>query len=106
MGAKGVILGRWTAALGALVPGMAGMARISYPRFLISNVGGVDWAVTVAVVGYLAGNSYKKVESALGSVSYALLGVIVIGFAVVHFRRHLHVRRGGAAAEPESSSLG
>jgi membrane-associated protein len=106
MGAKGVILGRWTAALRALVPGMAGMARMSYPRFLIANIiGGVGWAVTVAVVGYLAGNSYKKVESALGSVSYALLGVIVLGFAVFHFRRHLHLRRGGAAAESKRSSV-
>jgi membrane-associated protein len=97
MGAKGVILGRWTAALRALVPGMAGMARMSYPRFLIANIiGGVGWAVTVAVVGYLAGNSYKKVESALGSVSYALLGAIAIGFAAFHFRKRLHGRRSPA----------
>jgi membrane-associated protein len=96
MGAKGVIIGRWTAALRALVPGMAGMARMSYARFLIANIiGGVGWAVTVGVVGYLAGNSYKKVESALGSVSYALLAVIVVGFAAFHFRKHLHGRRHG-----------
>ena len=94
MGAKGVILGRWTAALRALVPGMAGMARMSYPRFLIANIiGGVGWALTVAVVGYLAGNSYKKVESALGSISYALLGVIVLGFVAFHFRKRLQGRR-------------
>jgi membrane-associated protein len=106
MGAKGVILGRWTAALRALVPGMAGMARMSYPRFLIANIiGGVGWAVTVAVVGYLAGNSYKKVESALGSVSYGLLGAIALGFAAFHFRRHLHRRREVPAAEPERASV-
>ncbi len=92
MGAKGVILGRWTAALRALVPGLAGMSRMSYPRFLIANIiGGVGWALTVAVVGYLAGDSYKKVESALGSVSYALLGVLAVGLIGWHFMRH---RRG------------
>ena len=48
MGAKGVILGRWTAALRALVPGLAGMAHMSYPRFLVANIiGGVGWALTV-----------------------------------------------------------
>ena len=88
MGAKGVILGRWTAALRALVPGLAGMAHMSYPRFLVANIiGGVGWAVTVAVVGYLAGDSYKKVESALGNVSYVLLGLIVVAAVGWHFLR-------------------
>lgn len=97
MGAKGVILGRWTAALRALVPGLAGMSHMSYPRFLVANVfGGVGWATLVAVVGYLAGNSYKKVESALGSVSYVLLGLIVVGFIAWHVIRR---RRERAAAE-------
>ncbi len=93
LGAKGVILGRWTAALRALVPGLAGMSRMSYPRFLIANViGGVGWATLVAVVGYLAGNSYKKVESALGSVSYVLLGLIVVGFITWHVVRRQRER--------------
>ena len=97
MGAKGVILGRWTAALRALVPGLAGMSRMHYPRFLIANIiGGTGWATLVAVVGYLAGNSYKKVESALGSVSYVLLGLIVVGFVAWHIVRK---RREKAAAE-------
>ena len=61
---------------------------MSYPRFLIANViGGVGWATLVAVVGYLAGNSYKKVESALGSVSYVLLGLIAAGLIGWHFVR-------------------
>jgi membrane-associated protein len=97
LGAKGVILGRWTAALRALVPGLAGMAHMSYPRFLIANMfGGVGWATLVAVVGYLAGNSYKKVESALGSVSYVLLGLIVVGFIAWHVIRR---RRERASAQ-------
>jgi membrane-associated protein len=97
MGAKGVILGRWTAALRALVPGLAGMARMSYPRFLAANVfGGVGWAVLVGVVGYLAGNSYKKVESALGSVSYVLLALIVAALVTWHIIRR---RREGASGD-------
>jgi membrane-associated protein len=97
LGAKGVILGRWTAALRALVPGLAGLSHMSYPRFLIANVfGGVSWATLVAVIGYLAGNSYKKVESALGSVSYVLLGLIVAGFIAWHVMRR---RKERASAE-------
>lgn len=100
MGAKGVILGRWTAALRALVPGLAGMSRMSYPRFLIANIiGGVGWALFVGVIGYLAGDSYKKVESALGSVSYVLLGLIVFGLIALHVVRQ---RRARAAAQPDA----
>jgi undecaprenyl-diphosphatase len=102
MGAKGVILGRWTAALRALVPGLAGMSKMSYPRFLIANViGGVGWAIVVGVVGYLAGNSYKKVESALGSVSYVLLGAIVVGLVALHVVRH---RRARSVTSPAAGS--
>ena len=102
MGAKGVILGRWTAALRALVPGLAGMSKMSYPRFLIANIiGGVGWAILVGVVGYLAGNSYKKVESALGSVSYVLLGAIAVGLVALHVVRH---RRARATTAPPADS--
>jgi membrane-associated protein len=101
MGAKGVVLGRWTAALRALVPGLAGMSHMSYPRFLIANIiGGVGWALTVGVVGYLAGNSYKKVESALGSVSYVLLALIVVALVAWHIVRK---RRERANSEPEQT---
>ena len=78
-GAKGVILGRWTAALRALVPGMAGTSHMPYPRFATANVvGGVLWASLVASVGYIAGDSWHRVQSALGSASTALLGLILV----------------------------
>ena len=93
-GAKGVILGRWTAALRALVPGLAGMAGMHYARFLIANaIGGVMWAVAVVLAGFLAGDNWKHVQSLLGRGSSVLLGVIVVAAVGFHFWRKRAERR-------------
>ena len=101
-GAKGVILGRWTAALRALVPGMAGMSHMPYPRFATANVvGGVLWASLVASVGYIAGDSWHRVQSALGSASTVLLGLILVAAVAWHVSRRVRERRRArAAVEP------
>jgi membrane-associated protein len=93
-GAKGVVLGRWTAALRALVPGLAGMSHMPYPRFASANVaGGVLWAGLVASVGYVAGDSWHRVQSDLGSASTALLGLILVMGVAWHVGRRLRERR-------------
>lgn len=91
-GAAAVVLGRWTAAFRALVPGIAGMARMRRAEFTIANVvGGVVWAVLVAGGGFLAGASYRVLEQRLGLASGLLLGVFAIGVVsavVIRRRRH------------------
>ncbi|MGW7681586.1 DedA family protein [Kribbella sp. NPDC054772] len=90
-GAVAVVLGRWTAAFRALVPGIAGMSRMQRSHFTVANVvGGTIWAVLVAGGGYLAGASYRALEQRLGVVSGVLLGLVVIAIVValvVHHRR-------------------
>jgi undecaprenyl-diphosphatase len=82
-GAVAVLLGRWAAALRALVPGVAGMSGIGRLRFTLANVaGGAVWAAAVAVAGYLAGASYKALEHRLGIGGEILAGVVVIGILV------------------------
>jgi undecaprenyl-diphosphatase len=72
------------AALRALVPGLAGMSGLSAGRFTVANlVGGSLWATSVAVAGYLAGASYRALESRLGLASDILLAVVIIGVVVV-----------------------
>jgi undecaprenyl-diphosphatase len=96
-GAVAVVLGRWTAAFRALVPGIAGMSQMRRGAFTVANViGGVIWAVLVAGGGFLAGASYRVLEARLGLVSGALLAVFVCGviIAVVVYRRR-HRRVGG-----------
>jgi membrane-associated protein len=93
-GGKSVFVGRFTAALRALVPGMAGMSRISYGRFLAWNAaGGLLWATGFVLVGYLAGSQYKTIERYANYLGLALLAVI----AVVLYLRHRRARSGEPA---------
>jgi membrane-associated protein len=92
-GGKAVFLGRFTAALRALVPGMAGMSRLHYGKFLIWNLaGGVLWAAAFTILGYLAGSQYQRLEHYANLIGLALL-VAVAAFFVVRWRRGKQVRQ-------------
>jgi undecaprenyl-diphosphatase len=96
-GAFAVVLGRWTAAFRALVPGIAGMSQMRRMTFTVANViGGAIWAVLVAGGGYLAGASYRVLEQRLGLASGLLLAAFVIAIItaiVVYRRRHRSLAR-------------
>lgn len=86
-GGKSVFIGRFTAALRALIPGLAGMSRLPYGRFLMWNAaGGTLWAVGFVLLGYLAGSQYARIEHYANYIGLGLLVVIVIALVVRHRR--------------------
>jgi undecaprenyl-diphosphatase len=83
-GGRAVFLGRFVGVLRALVPTIAGLSRMPYRRFLLWNaLGGAIWGPTFVLLGYLAGSSYKRVETIAGRASLVLLLVVVIVVGVV-----------------------
>lgn len=101
-GGRAVFLGRWTAFLRAVMPGLAGTARMPYPRFLAFNAaGGIVWALGFTLLGYLVGASYHKAEKYAGWAGEAFLGLVIV-VAVVLFIRH---RRRERDPEPEPALL-
>lgn len=94
MGGKAVFVGRFTAALRALIPGMAGMARMPYStRFLPWNVlGGSLWAGAFVILGFLAGSQYQRVERYANYIGLALL----VGIGVFLFVRHRRAQHADA----------
>jgi membrane protein DedA with SNARE-associated domain len=89
-GGMAVVLGRWTAFLRAVMPALAGSARMPYGRFLTYNAaGGVVWGVGVVLAGFFAGESFGRVEGVLGKASAFVLAVVVVAALVVwRMRRH------------------
>jgi membrane protein DedA with SNARE-associated domain len=87
-GGRAVFLARFTAFLRAVMPGLAGAARMPYRRFLLYNAaGGVSWAVGFTMLGYLAGASYTRVEKVAGRAAQALLVVVLLVLLVMVIRR-------------------
>jgi membrane protein DedA with SNARE-associated domain len=102
-GGPAVFLGRFTAFFRAVMPGLAGLSRMSYPKFLAWNaLGGLAWGVGFCLVGYFAGASYDKVATLIGRGTAIVVAVIVVGaLAWWHFRR-----RRREAAEQEQWEAG
>ena len=72
------------------MPAIAGATALPYRRCLICNaIGGTLWAVNVVVTAYLAGVSWQRVQTYLGTAGLVGGGVLaaVIAVAVVLRRR-------------------
>jgi len=90
-GSVAVFLGRSVAFFRAVMPALAGIAAMPYRRFLVANAaGGIVWGVATVLLGFLAGNSYERVEKAFGrgaAVAIAAVVLLLIGAWVLRRRR-------------------
>jgi undecaprenyl-diphosphatase len=90
-GPYAVILGRWTASLRALVPGVAGMSGLGQRRFTAANIaGGTVWAVGCSLIGFLAGAGFRAVEQKLhlgAGIMFAAVVLVLIAAAVIRRAR-------------------
>ena len=86
-----VFIGRFTAFLRAVIPGLAGMSHLHYRRFLAANAAGaIVWAVLYTLLGYFAGHALNSIERYSGWAASGLLVVIiaiVVGVYLHHRRR-------------------
>jgi membrane protein DedA with SNARE-associated domain len=98
-GGAAVFLGRWTAFFRAVMPALAGTARMPYPKFLAWNAaGGITWGATVVLLGYAAGASYARVEKTFGrDAAVVVLAVVIVAVVVWRIRRHRAERRAEAS---------
>jgi membrane-associated protein len=98
VGGRAVFVGRFTASLRALVPGLAGVAGVPYRTFVAYNLaGGVVWATGFVLLGFAAGPAWRTAERVAGGAGLVLLGVIVAGAAAAAL---LHRRRLGHRDRP------
>jgi membrane-associated protein len=101
-GGWAVLFGRWVGVLRALMPAIAGATRMPYRRFLLFNaIGGTLWALAVLIAAYLAGASWHRVQSYLGSASGIVAGAVVIAIATVLLVRRVRERRARRSRIPE-----
>jgi membrane protein DedA with SNARE-associated domain len=83
-GGPAVFFGRFTAALRALIPGLAGMAGLHYRTFAVYNAaGGALWAIGFVLLGYVAGTGWRRVEAVAKRASLLLLLALVAAALLV-----------------------
>ena len=105
-GAVAVFVGRFSAFLRAVVPGLAGMSKMHYRIFLPANaLGGLCWGTIFVLLGYFVGQSVEKIS---GYASDAVLGIIVVVIVILFVRHRRREERDviGAAEPAEPADAG
>jgi membrane protein DedA with SNARE-associated domain len=82
-GPKAVFLGRWVAGLRIASAWLAGMNRMSWPRFLFWNaLGGICWATSIGLGIYILGHAFEDVIGVGGIVAAGLVSGLLVGIFV------------------------
>ena len=77
------------------VPVIAGVAGMSYLRFLTANIfGAVSWGVLITVLGYFA-----AADPAVRPIAYVVAGVVIAASVVAGIRAWRQERSGRAQTE-------
>jgi membrane-associated protein len=87
-GGIAVFLGRFTAFFRAMMPALAGAARMPYRTFLAWNAaGGIVWGTTFVTLGYAFASTYKQVETKVGrGAAIGLAVIVVLGLIIWRIR--------------------
>ena len=101
-GGRAVFFGRFVSVLRETVAWVAGLAGMSWPRFLFWNAsGGIVWATGVGLLAYFGG---KALADAVGRYGLYAGAVIVFALALLFVRRRANRRRTTDSAERRTYS--
>ncbi len=83
-----MFVGRFSAFLRAVVPGLAGLSSMHYRTFLWANAaGGLCWGVLYVLLGYFVGQSVEKATGIVSDVILGLILLVIVVLVVRHFRK-------------------
>ena len=92
--------GEWTVMFGRLLPVIrtfisfpAGVARMSFGKFLLfSTIGAFPWVAALAYAGKLLGDNWVLVRGVLHSFDYPIVAILLAG-VVYYIYRHIKKQR-------------
>jgi membrane-associated protein len=103
-GATAVFVGRFSAFLRAVIPGLAGLSKMRYRIFLPANaLGALCWGLLYVLLGYFVG---QRVEKATGIASDILLGLILVAIVIAVIRHRRKEKQYEGPAEPGANDPG
>lgn len=102
-----VFVARFTAFLRAVMPGLAGMSKMNYRRFLIANAaGGLIWGVAFSLLGYFAGTALTRIEKYASWVALGVLIAMVVFVILFHFVKKSRETNEEATTDDDESPSG
>ncbi|MBE7522562.1 MAG: DedA family protein [Burkholderiales bacterium] len=93
-----IVIGRFVPIVRTFAPFLAGVAQMSYPRFLSYNIaGGVLWIASLVYAGYLFGN----IPWVRDNLTFIVIGIVVVSLMPVAatFLRERRARAGLGSGE-------
>jgi membrane-associated protein len=87
-GGKTVIMGRFIPIIRTFMPFVAGLGRMTYPRFLVYDIsGGIAWPSIFVLSGYFFGNiPFVKKYFSLVIIAIIVISVIPIIYQIIRMR--------------------
>jgi membrane-associated protein len=99
-GALAVFVGRFSAFLRAVIPGLSGMSKMPYRIFLPANaLGGICWGVLYVLLGYFVGQKVEQASGIASDVVLALIALAIVVLVVRHRRKEKREVMGTTPAE-------
>ncbi|MBI5072562.1 DedA family protein [Candidatus Woesearchaeota archaeon] len=93
---KTLIIGRFNSLTRAFAPFVAGSSDISFIKFLTYNIiGGVSWAISLVMIGYVFGRSYEIASQYIGKfifIAIVLSAVIMYVYRFVNKRKDISTK--------------
>ncbi|MFA5062153.1 MAG: bifunctional DedA family/phosphatase PAP2 family protein [Patescibacteria group bacterium] len=90
---KTLIIGRFNLITRSFAPFAAGLSDIPLAKFLFFNlIGGISWAVSSVLIGYIFGASYAVASKYIGRIVFwgIVAGLFMIyGYHFINKRRHI-----------------
>ena len=98
-GGKTVFLGKFLPIIRTFAPFVAGIARMTYPKFLAFNISGaITWMCVFILGGYYFGN-LPFVKNNFTLVILAIIVLSVLPSVIEFLRARRHIRQAGQAAD-------
>ena len=90
---KTLIMGRFHSLTRSFAPFVAGASNLGSLTFLLYNlIGGISWAVSLALLGFIFGQSYEVVSRYLGKftvIAVVLSIIIILTYRFINNRKHI-----------------
>ena len=84
---KTLIVGRFNSLARSFAPFIAGSTNVSFLKFSIYNIiGGISWAISFVMIGYVSGKSYEIVSQYVGKFIFI---AIVLSILIVYLYRFI-----------------